>query len=150
MDRIILRLLIPLVLVLAAVAPPVNAAAARDGHVTAAPGADALAEQFFALVRAGKSVDAVEYAFANTSVMNGRNVEKQNLAGQINNATALYGPIGAVELVDETKLGTMFVKRHYIAQHREMLTRWEMILARLDRGWAVTFIKFDDTVQNWD
>jgi len=150
MIRIFQRILTLLVLAMVAVAPPVNAAAARDGRVTTAPGADALAEQFFALVRAGKSIEAVEYAFANTSVMNGRNVEKQNLASQINNATALYGPIGAVELVDETKLGTMFVKRHYIAQHREMLTRWEMILTRLDRGWAVTFMKFDDTVQSWD
>ena len=150
MNRTGLSILACLALAVTVAVPPDLAPRAATMPAVQVPGADALVERFFALVRAGKSAEAVDYAFANTSIMTGRNVEKRNLASQIDNAIALYGPIGAVELVDETKLGSMFVKRHYIAQHREMLTRWEMILTRLDRGWAVTSLKFDDTVQNWD
>ena len=110
---------------------------------------DTLADKFFALLKSGKSAEATTYAFSTSPLMSGRTADLQYLVGQIDNAVKIYGPVLGAEKVDEEVLGTVYVKRFYIARHANMLTRWEFEFGRVGGGWSILNFAFEDQIRTW-
>ena len=120
-----------------------------ESEAAANPAVDKLVGDFFDLIKAGKSRDAVNQALANSPLMAGREADLQNLTAQIDNAVRIYGPILSVEKVSDVPLGTGYDKRYYLVRQGKMLTRWEFEFGRLKDGWAIVYFGMDDQVRTW-
>jgi hypothetical protein len=141
--------LVPLMLALTSLAPVPALAAAPTENPAPSAAVDKLATGFFELLKAGKSQEAVNFTATGSPLMAGRAADQMNLTGQIDTALRLYGPIQSYEMVNETVLGTSYVKRHYIVRHANMLTRWEFEFGRLKDGWSFIYFGFEDQVRTW-
>ena len=111
--------------------------------------ADKIAARFFETVKGGNVAKAVDDIFADAPLMSGKVAEKQQLVGQTSSAIQIYGPVMSYELVRSEALGGLVLKRYYIVQQKNMLTRWEFDFARLPTGWTTVFFGFNDQVPSW-
>jgi hypothetical protein len=124
--------------------------------VAAAPGAesdrilDERAREFFDLLKAGKTLELYDVTLGRSPLMAGKEAERQALAGQIDAALRVYGPVTGFELARQTSYGSLFVKRFYVVQHEKLLTRWEINFTRLQSGWTVSYFGFEDQARTWE
>lgn len=109
---------------------------------------DRIGQTVFAKLKAGQSADAVGAFFGATSLANGKQAELQLLTGQIDSTIAIYGPISACELVEESARGSMATHRLYLCAHAKYATRWKMLFVKTTEGWIGANLTFDDKVQN--
>ena len=120
-----------------------------DSPAPANPAVDKLVDEFFAMLKAGNVQGGVKILGGNSPLMAGRDAEMMNLGNQIENGLRIYGPVLSIEKVDESVLGTSYVKRYYIVRHEKMLTRWEFEFGRLKAGWGFVYFGFEDQVRTW-
>ena len=83
----------------------------------------------------------------NSRMMAGRTAELTVLDGQMASALPIYGRARSWERVGDRRIGTQLVRRRYIVQHENMLTVWYLTYIKLDRGWEVAGINFNDQIQ---
>lgn len=107
------------------------------------------ARRFFALLQAGKSAEAVDTIMGSSPLYKQKIGLKEALLGQIDAALGAYGPLISFEKVREERLGTMVRRQLYLAQHRDMVVRWDFHLIRAGSGWLVGHFAFNDQVGTW-
>jgi hypothetical protein len=82
-----------------------------------------------------------------SAMMAGRTSELAVLDGQIASTLPIYGRAITWERAGDRRIGTLLVSRRYLVQHEKMLTVWYVSYIRLQRGWEVVGINFNDQVQ---
>ncbi|MFM5932437.1 MAG: hypothetical protein ACKOPQ_16210 [Novosphingobium sp.] len=110
---------------------------------------DALSDQVFAKLKAGNAKALITESIGKSPLLSNNSAGAQALEAQIDTALKIYGRVSAYELVKEDKIGTLFIRRYYVVQHENLVTRWELNLAKLPSGWAVVYIGFDDQGRTW-
>jgi hypothetical protein len=113
------------------------------------PEVDKDCDRFFSEVKAGQVDPALSALFATSPLWNGKVAERQAIGAQITAAQKIYGTMRAFELVQSSPLGTHALKRYYLVQYDNMVTRWELDFVHTGAGWAMAYIGFDDQVRTW-
>jgi hypothetical protein len=111
--------------------------------------ADGEAATFFTHLIAGEVLPALQATLGRSPMMQGRQSDLETLTRQIQTATDIYGPVRSQECVREAGLGSMVLRREYLAQHDKMLTRWTLVFQRLPSGWQTVQVSYEDQVNNW-
>lgn len=137
------------VLALAALTLASAPALGADNAVCTKHAADADAAAFFNRLKADEVLSGLRNSLGKAPMMQGRQSDLETLTRQIKTATDIYGPVRNQECVRESALGSMVLRREYLAQHDKMLTRWTMIFQRLPSGWHTVQISYEDQISNW-
>ena len=110
---------------------------------------DSEAAAFFARLKAGEVLAALGDTLGTAPMMQGRQADLETLTRQIQTATDIYGPIRDQVCLNEARLGSLALRREYLAQHDKMLTRWTMIFVRLPSGWHTVQVSYEDQINSW-
>ncbi len=130
-------------------APALAAADAGPSASCKKHAVDGEAESFFKRLKAGEVLPALQGSLGKSPMMQERRPELETLTRQIQTATDIYGPVRNQECVREAALGSMVLRREYLAQHDKMLTRWTLIFQRLPSGWHAVQVSYEDQVSSW-
>lgn len=110
---------------------------------------DALVARFFDQLRSAQVSAALDVIFGSSPLWAGRTTERQAVASQIEGMLRIYGPLRTYELVEDDATGTLHLKRVYLVQHDQHVTRWLLHFVRVPSGWMLSHLSFNDQSHNW-
>lgn len=126
------------------------APAAAQAQTPAGSSLARIESDFIAAMTAGNLDGVFDVTLGKSQLMAGRAAERSALVAQFKAGFDAYGPVAKVERYKEERLGSMLLRRYYLAQHEKLLTRWLIDYALLPTGWTVVTISYDDKVSSWD
>lgn len=127
-----------------------SAAGGADTKSTSAASVDrSQIDAFFTLLKQNHIGEAVDGVMKSSPLWGNKVGAKEQLVAQIDAAIKIYGPVATVELLSTESKGTMLVRQFWLAQHANMVTRWEFDLVRTANGWQIGYFGFTDQVTNW-
>ncbi|BAV65998.1 hypothetical protein [Sphingobium cloacae] len=126
---------------------PMPAHAAACSSLPAEAGAQV--DGFFAKLKADRAEAALDGILQTSPLWNNRAGAKEQLLAQMQAALKVYGAVTGVECVSEDSQGTMIVRQYWLAQHKDMVTRWEFDFMRAANGWQIGYFGFSDQLPTW-
>ena len=127
-------------------APPANS---TPTAIAANADLDRPVAAFIDKLAAGRTREAVDGLMASSPLFAGKEAMRDTVLAQLDEALRTYGPVARYEVIEHKPVGSMFVRRRYFVQHKEMVTRWEFDFVRTERGWVIGYFGFDDSMKNW-
>lgn len=106
-------------------------------------------DRFFAKLKAEQAEAALDDILQSSPLWNNRVGAKEQLLAQMQAALKIYGAVTSVECVSEDVKGTMVVRQYWLAQHKNMVTRWEFDFMRAASGWQIGYFGFSDQLPTW-
>jgi len=126
----------------------ITPATAQAPTVSAAPASPHIAA-FFDLLKTGDADKAVTSVLETSLLWENRMGVKEQMVAQIDAAGKIYGPFLSYECQPALRTGTLVVRQYCLAQHRQMVVRWQFDLAKLPDGWSVAYFGFNDQIHGW-
>lgn len=106
-------------------------------------------ETFFSMLRKGDSANAVGGVIDSSPLWRARTGGKEQMVAQIDAAVKIYGPVVTYECLPSDELGTMILRQYCLAQHKDIVTRWEFDFMKASTGWTIGYFGFNDQIQSW-
>jgi hypothetical protein len=100
-------------------------------------------EKFYALIAAGKAVEAVDYVYGTNPWLARNTDQTANLKAELRKLDSLVGKYVYHEPLVEEKLGTRYVHLLHVVGYERQPLRFELRLYRTSAGWVCQGISFD-------
>jgi len=131
-----------LLLALAPVTAPVLA------QTSPAPEVEQPISAFFATVKQGKGELAIQNLLGSSPLW-ARTAVKEQMTAQLDTALKIYGPMTSYECPLTYRTGTMMIRQYCLAQHQELVLRWQFDFVKATKGWTLSYFAFADQSNLW-
>ena len=113
------------------------------------PEVDAIEKRFFTPLAAGRTNEALDYAFSLSPLYATKADLKLQISTQYDTVIKVYGVADRWERVSAEALGTFTRRETILVHHKEYVTRWRLIFINTTHGWVIADIRFDDQSPTW-
>lgn len=107
---------------------------------------DQMTEQFFALLKDNKPVEAVNSVWSSNSWMERKQDAADKLRSGLTNAISLIGQYHGFELLSRRQMGNRLVYMSFVAYYDRQPMRFEFEFYRADQTWALYTLSYDDNL----
>lgn len=107
----------------------------------------ALADDFFKLIRSGKIAEAYDQLLQGSQIPAQKPQAVEVLKKQTETALPIFGNIVGVEKIREEKIGTSIVRLVYVLKSEIAPTVWELYFYKPKADWFLGNIMFNDQFQ---
>ena len=103
-------------------------------------------DQFFRLVEAKQTEQAIEFIYASNPYASTISTQIEELKRQIGLLPSIAGKVHQIELIDTHRLGDSLVTLTYIVNYDRMPIRFVFQYFKTQKGWRIISFAFDDDI----